>query len=336
MASRGTSGTLRQIIADRTGLLLLQVAVGIVSIALLVWRVDVVDGFRQLPHVNYFWALPALLLFTASRYLYGYRWRLFMNGRNDLPLNQLTGIFILANLLNATIPFRAGDVLRIQMPNRRYGIPRSELTSNVMVTETMLDAVAFVLLLLLVLPFVGIPVISRIEVIAGILAVLVAFGGLIVLAKADRGRDFGGTWMLRPFPGVLRGRIAGWIPGLLDGLDSLRHMRRLGLIIVLSVAVRLMEASVYWMIGEAFNLDLPFAAYVVVMVAVGLVVTMPLVPWNIGPYEVALTEVLVLMAASRTDASAFAIGSHLLLIAWMSVTGIAAMVALRLRVRDLI
>ena len=45
---------------------------------------------------------------------------------------------------------------------------------------------------------------------------------------------------------------------------------------------------------------------------------------------------LALLGADRDVASGYAIGSHLLLLLWIGITGVAAMWALDLRLRDLL
>jgi hypothetical protein len=72
------------------------------------------------------------------------------------------------------------------------------------------------------------------------------------------------------------------------------------------------------------------------MIAANMAQAIPLTPWSIGPYEVAVTEVLVLLGSSRLDASSYAIGSRLLLMVWIGATGLLAMWSLNLRPRDLI
>jgi hypothetical protein len=62
---------------------------------------------------------------------------------------------------------------------------------------------------------------------------------------------------------------------------------------------------------------------------------LPLTPWNIGPYEVVVTEILVLFGYTRLDASSYAIGTRILLIAWIGVTGLLAMWSIGLSPRDL-
>jgi hypothetical protein len=94
------------------------------------------------------------------------------------------------------------------------------------------------------------------------------------------------------------------------------------------------EVAFYWMMAEAFALELDLHQAMVLMIAANLIVSLPLTPWSVGPYELAVTEALVAIGADRVNAGAFALGSHLMLQAWILITGSAAKLALRLGPRD--
>lgn len=304
-------------------------------VALLVWRIDVGEAFRRLRDVDYRWAVFGVFVFTFSKFVHSYRWRVFLWRRPGLPLDQLFGIFLMHNLMNALVPLRAGDVLRVQVANQRFGIPRAELTATVFVVETLLDGVIFVALLFVGLFFLDLPLFSR--SLFATLAVVVTVGFLLAvgLAQVDVTRDFTGVRPVRWLPSRGRRAVAELLPRFIEGLASLRRPTVVLQAIAISFAAWLIEVVVYYFLGRAFDIDLSFADYLLVMIGANVVVSLPLTPWDIGPYEVAVTEVLTLLGVSRDIAGSYAIGSHLLLLVWIGLTGIAAMWALGLRPRDL-
>ena len=320
----------------RRALLLVQLPLGLLSVAVLVWRVDLVEAVRGLPEIDYRWALPGLLMFTISKFIHSYRWRLFLWRHEGLPLRQLFAIFLTSNLANALIPLRAGDLVRVELPRRRFGIPRAELTSSVFVVETLPDGVAFVLLMFAGLVLLDVPPVFP-SLLAGMaVLVAVAFAGTVALARVDGERDFSTLPLLRWLPARLRVPVAARIPEFLDGLASLRDVRMATRAVGISLVAWLAEVVVYWMMGQAFGLDLSAAAYLPIMIGANLIVSLPITPWDFGPYEVAVTEVTAAAGATRAAASAFALGSHLLLVVWMAITGVAAMWTLDLRPHDLV
>src|SRR3990172_10433729 len=128
---------------------------------LLAWRVDIGEALATLPEANWAWVLPGLAVFTLSKAVHTYRWRIFLGKHRNVPYTGLLGIFLVHNMANSVLLLRAGDVLRIQTTSQRYGIPRSELTAVVIVVETLLDGLAFVVLVALAFSMGTIPGVLR-------------------------------------------------------------------------------------------------------------------------------------------------------------------------------
>ena len=140
--------------------MLLQVGLGLAALAVFFWRVDTGEMFARLGEVDARWAAVALLAFTGSKALHAWRWWHFL-GRSEAPLAPLTGVFLIANMANSLLPLRAGDLLRVEVPARRFGIPRSLLASSVFVVESILDLFAFAILLVVALLMSDLPPVLR-------------------------------------------------------------------------------------------------------------------------------------------------------------------------------
>ncbi len=305
-------------------------------LALMAWRLDLRGAVDRLASIDLRFVLPGLVAFTISKVVAAYRWRTFLVDRDRAPLTPLTGIFLLSNLANAVVPLRAGDLLRVELPNRRFGIPRPELASSVFVVESVLDGIAFAILFLAALPFLELPPVWRpIFLVAGALA-LAAFIATIVLAHQDVHADYSRRPPVRWLPARWRDRIAAAIPPFILGTDVLRRPRSGAVAIAISVGAWTVEVGVYWFLARAFGLSLTPAEAIVITIAANLIVSIPVTPWDFGPYEVVVAEAMVLLGAGLADASGFAIGSHLLLQLWIAITGFAAMAALGLRPAELI
>lgn len=316
-------------------LVLLQTLLAVVVLAVLFWRVDIIGAFRQIPDIQFVWLVPGLVTFTVSKGIHAYRWRYFLRHRTEVPTGQLFSLFLVSNLANALIPLRAGDLLRIELPNRRFGVPRAEMASTVLVVESILDGLTFVILLSVGIATLDLPPILQ----QGLLTLSALVLGIFVLTVVAA--RFGSRWnpgesrILRRLPDRARHIIGRLYLEAVDGLDSLRTITATVIAIAISVVAWVAEVGVYSFIGHAFGLDMTVAEALVVTIAANLAVAIPVTPWNVGPYEVVVTEALVAMGADRAAASGYAIGSHLLLLAWIGVTGVAAMWALNLRFRDI-
>jgi uncharacterized protein (TIRG00374 family) len=311
-----------------------QLAFVLLFLGLLVWRVNPGEALRTFSEVNYAWIVAALLIFTLSKLIHTLRWRIFLGHIPGLPLSGLFGTFLISNMINNLMPVRAGDLVRIQVPAQRYNIPRAELTATVIVVETLLDAATFVPLIVIGLSLQDAPVV-RTGVLWG-LAALVGVG-LLAAALAARIRlpaDLGQARWARWLPRWLRDQAATLVPPFVDGLAALRDVRLAAQAIFISFPAWLTEAVVFWFFGQAFGLDLPFSAYLVIMIGANLVVSLPLTPTSIGVYEVALLEVVALFGVDRTLAAGYAIGTHVFISIWIGLTGLIAIWMLNLRFED--
>ncbi|SVC96326.1 uncharacterized protein METZ01_LOCUS349180, partial [marine metagenome] len=96
------------------------------------------------------------------------------------------------------------------------------------------------------------------------------------------------------------------------------------------------EALVYWCIAHAFGISLSISETLILMIAANLIVSIPLTPWDIGPYEIAVTAVFVVIGLEKTEAAGLAIGSHLLIQATVLVAGAVAMTVLNIPFRGLV
>ena len=311
-------------------LLVIQAVLVAISMAVLLWRVDVVEALRRLDNVEPGWALAGMALFTVSKGIHAYRWRVLL-GRSDVPLRPLVSIFMVSNLVNALLPLRAGDLVRIELPSRLLGLPRAALASNVLFVESLFDGLAF-LVLVAVAGFVldeGVRELPGLTIFAIIVAL--AFVVLVLLARWELPAEPSRSRLLVVVPDAARERAARLLEQLQEGMASLREIRYTIVSLVISVAAWVAEVGVYWMMARALGIDLGLGEAIVLMIAANIVVSLPITPWDIGPFEVAVTEAFVLLGGDRVDGSSFAVAVHLLLLAWITVTGVIAMFTLNLR-----
>ena len=317
-------------------ILIAQAVLGAATVAVLFWRVDILGAFRQVPKVEYGWLLPGLAMFTVSKAIHAYRWRYFLRHRGEIPTGQLFALFLVSNLTNAIIPLRAGDLLRVELPNRRFGVPRAEMVSTVFVVESLLDGVTFVILLSGGILLLDLPDTLQQTLLTLSVLVLSIFAVTVLAARFGERWDPAESRALRLLPARLRPAAGRRYAETVAGLASLRTAAATAVAIGISIVAWCAEIAVYWFMGHAFGLDMTVAEALVVTIAANLAVAIPVTPWNVGPYEVVVTEALVAMGSPRDVASGYAIGAHLLLLAWIGLTGVAAMWSLNLRPRDLV
>lgn len=307
-----------------------QAALTLGFLALLVWRVDIRDALATLPDANWAWVLPGLAVFTISKAVHALRWKVFLGKHRDVPYTGLLGIFLVHNMANAVLLLRAGDILRIQTTSQRYNIPRSELTATVIVVETLLDGLTFVVLVAIAFSLGQMPDVLRGAFwgMAGLALFGLALG--VLVARWVRPERLERLYPIRWFSADARESARSLLGQFLDGMRALRESNVAVPAIGLSLIGWLLEACAYGFFGQAFGLDLHPADYLLVMMTANFAVSIPLTPSGIGPYEVATQELLVAMGTEQALATGYAIGIHLCFIIWITITGLIAMWLMRL------
>ena len=303
---------------------------------ILVWRVNLVAVFHTFGHVNYIWVIPALLCFSASKLIHAYRWRMLLSETEQAPLPDLFAVYLVSNMANNAVPFRIGDVLRIQIPAQRFGIPRAELAAAVIVAETVLDGFTFLILTIVVLSFIHVAILPA-SLLWGLAALItLGFVGALAAARIRPPGNLENNPWLGVFTERTRHRIAKAVPQFFEGLAAMREPRRTLRVVAISFPAWLLEAVMYWFFGLAFGLDLAFDKYIVIMVTANLVVSLPITPWNFGTYEVAVQSVISALGVGAALGAGYAIGTHLFTIVWITLTGLIAVWLLRLDIRDVL
>src|SRR3546814_5550965 len=98
------------------------------------------------------------------------------------------------------------------------------------------------------------------------------------------------TRLMSPLPERLSLRLQDLIPAFVDGMSSLRTNREALRVVAISLLAWLVEVAFYWLMARAFGMDLDIHSALVLMIAANLVVSLPLTPWSVGPYELAVTR----------------------------------------------
>jgi hypothetical protein len=313
---------------------LFRLVLSLALLGILVWRVDLAQAGRALRDADYVYVLPALALFGGAKLLVAQRWRVMMRTFGAPPLMPTFGILLVSNLANNVVPARIGDVVRVQVPAQRYGISRARLAATVFATESLLDGIAFAVLGLIGLALIDLPGFPT-AAFWGLLGLVT--GGLIAVIpvshlRLDHGWECRGV--LARLPHRAQHALETAVPHFIDGLAVFRDLR-LGLqAIALSFAIWLMEVAMFALFGLAFGIELSMPAWMVIMVAANLISAIPIAPENIGPYEVAITELVKALGVEVGTAGGFAIASHMFNILWVTAAGAISVWALGLSFAD--
>jgi uncharacterized protein (TIRG00374 family) len=311
---------------------LLQAVITAAFLALGIWLIDIPEAVSAFGGVDLRWVPFALATFTLGRYVDSWRWRFLLRGILDAPQRVLFAAFLVGNMVNNILPFRAGDLAKIQVLGQRYDVPRPGIAASVFVAEAGLDGAVLVSLLLLSLFLLGpavLPAPTALVVLAIVAAILAFVAAITISRNVERIARAAGR-----LPKV-GSQAAELIEDMGGGLYALRGAKRTAGAVLLSLPVWLLESTMFGLFGRAFGLELPPAAYVLAMVAANLVTALPITLGNLGTFEAVVGAAIGLAGASSGEAVSFAFTVHIATAVWIWVNGLVALWFLGVRPREL-
>jgi glycosyltransferase 2 family protein len=313
-------------VARRWARVLLGLAVAGLFLALLARRVDgeqvraVLAGAAPAPLVLGLLALAADMTVRIARW-----WLMLRAAEPALPFRTCVRPFLGSLALNNTVPFRAGDVVRVVGFRRALRAPAAHVAGT-LVLERMLDLL--VLLAILFATLVGRPDgLPRGFVIAGALAGVGAVALLLALT-------FAAGPLTRALQRAMARRLAGrsWLPALSRVIDelsgSLALLRSPGLaarLLGLSLLAWGLEGAVFGCVAWSLGLAVPWPAAWLALAAATLATLLPSTPGYVGTFDYFASLGVAAYGASLPASAAFALVTHLLLWAPVTLAGLLAM-----------
>ena len=262
-------------------------------------------------------ALAALWYFTAVTVI-SKRWQVLLRATKLVPLGKLFRLVCIAYMGNNVYPLRSGEVLRVVLLQRGQGV-RMASGGTVVITERIFDGIVMLTFVLVSLATLNIASVDlrRVALISApifIAALLVFF---VLALKPNILRR-----LIALFSRILPGKLGALVEKLgedvIAGLEGLRTPADLAGTVFFSYASWMLEASTYWLVALAFNLNVPYTAMLLVVGVVNLAGLIPASPGQFGVYEYFAVLALSALGVDKTQATAFALVNHLVI--WLPVT----------------
>jgi len=280
---------------------------------------EVGDAFRG---ATWGWVALATLPFAAALWVRALRWRIVLRPAADLSGSEATSLVVIGYAANNLLPIRAGELVRAVLVERATGVARL-LVLGTIVVERVFDGLVLALFLAFALATAGSNETLR------VLAIVAAIGFLALtalLAWIAAQPDRASTQLVRLLrfaPIRFRGRAREWLASFLAGLGQLRGLRAWTLVLVTTALSWGLEATAYWLVGEAFGLGLDPWLYLGVAGAANLAIAAPSTAGGIGPFEFFAREVLVVFGVATAAGTAYAIALHALILVPVVIAGLA-------------
>lgn len=274
----------------------------------LVLALDAGELVDALAEVEYAWLPLAAGAIVVSDYLRAWRWGVLLRPLAEIPSWSLFRIFMVSLGVNNLLPFRTGDLLRLQLMGSR-GISRSSVLAT-MAGERLFDALTFGLLLVGALGAgygVAFQALAATYLAIGAAGLLLAF---VVIRGFDRGRA-----PVHALPAIIRRLLPGGARDLAGnfagGLSALQRPRLLGPATVSSILAWLTAGAGYYFVGRAMDVHAGLIGFLAITVVANTIVALPLTQSSIGPYEIGVTYFLTQIGGvSNEMAAAYAVVMH--------------------------
>ena len=326
----------------------------LVFLGLLVLRLwdDREETVDSLADANFLYLVPGIALYFLAVVFRTLRWRFLLSHLKSIPVSRLFPVVVVGYMANNLLPVRLGELVRSYYLGQREEVSKSAALATI-VLERVFDGVTLLLLLAaaaLVLPVGGL--VQDLAERSGIPVYLLVIGTVapfvMVLSLMITAAHWP-AWPIRVIAPLARRLPRRASASFLDlaelfitGLTSLRDLRRVQMLLALSIPVWLLEASMLYVIGFSFELQDHFSNQVE-MVAVILAVTatsnlatsLPSSQGGIGPFEFFAIGTLVVLGVSAPVATAYTITMHLALLVPVVVVGLAILWWQNVSFRDL-
>ena len=304
---------------------------------------------RAFTDVSAWWMAPALAVYFAGIAARAWRWHWLLLHIQDVAWWRLFPIVAIGFGVNNVLPLRAGEFVRAHVLYQRHGISRLSGLSSIFMTRVydglMLTAFLVVGVVASIAGFWGMTdagaelTAAMAFLVFGISGAFLVFGA--IARRPQRAESLIGG-LLRRLPRQSE-REWSWLSPLIAGMTAQANRRQVAGALAASLVAWSLEALMYWMVGQAFNLGLPFAVYLLVAAAANLLITAPSTAGGVGPFEWAAKATLLIWlptlgsveaGAAESTAVAYAALLHALVIVPISLTGLLCLWIIQVNPRD--
>ncbi len=209
-------------------------AISAAALVATLWNVRFEELGRALSTARLWWLLPASVFLAVSLLARAWRWSLLMGKTSFVAALHAQNI---GYMLNATLPFRVGEVARAYVIGAKTSTGMARALSSVIV-ERVLDLASVVAMFAGFAQYVPMPpAFSRAATIGGVLVIAIIVGGAVLVWKKEAAE----ARLVAPFLSRISPRLATRLlpkfREVTEGFRVVGSVRRMALTGVLTVLV---------------------------------------------------------------------------------------------------
>ncbi|GBD22730.1 hypothetical protein HRbin29_00371 [bacterium HR29] len=269
--------------------------------------------------------LPEIAAVYVGRFwLRALRWRALVAHLKPIAIRDALPRVVLSQGANLVLPFQLGYGVMIQISARKFGISRLHLLGAEAV-ERLWDGVTFALFLGVTMVFL--PIGPAFRGLTIFMLVGTALGMLLAVEIARPGS---------PLSPARNARLRRWGgQRFAEGLAAVRRPRQLADLALLSGAIWLTEAVLFWLTARAFGVTAEPLVFVFLVAAANVGAAIPVAQSGVG-FLLLAQQALIAVGQDPELATAYAIGLQGVLSLPFLVLGPLAAWQMRLQFSDLL
>jgi hypothetical protein len=262
-------------------------------------------------------AIPLLVSAAAFYLLKAARWKDILSPTLRIRARELVPSMMAGAAGNNLLPAHMGEFVRAYILGHQHGVSKAALLATLAV-ERLFDIIAVLLLFSAALLSVDFAASLR-PAMAFLLAVAIIGSATVYLLARHPDRMVGiARTLAGQLPAALAARVSALADRVVLGFRALHDPRLFLRILVNSVVQWALMSVCIYMALNAFAIDVPFQAAVVVLACVVAGLTLPTSPGYVGTIQYGFVLALAPFGVDSTQALAASLFYHTLL--WVSVT----------------
>lgn len=316
----------------KKSLLIRNILIGVVVSSIFLWLairdIDLSLAWREMAGIRWGYVLLVLVMYAFGVVAMALRWHRLLDRRATFP--RVMHVINLANLINTTIPLRAGELVRIYLITQP---PAQQLSGwtvlSTFATERFMDMLTVVFVLAIVPIFLDVPasVISMGLILGGL--GLAGFVTLVVFSRKPEWAHQIVDLMGRVIPFLKKIPLHRFAERLLIGVKPLGSWRGVSSTVLFTGLTWASWLMAVWTLGLAFPEFQPsaqlYAALALAVVATTFSTLIPFTIASVGPFETAVIFALGTIGIPQETALVYGIILHLVLIVHVILWGMIGM-----------
>lgn len=304
------------------------IALIVIAFYLLFRKVKFSDLASDFSNFNYFWLVPALLIYLFGYLIRGYRWVVLLTPIKKCSFRSLFPTLVIGFMANNVLPARAGEFVRAHLNGKKEAISRSASLGTI-ILERLFDGMAMLLILGASISLHHPSSTAFSQNIEGTatkasyvfgVAFLLFFSMLLFKKQTTKIINY----FISHAPQKYHDPLTKITHTFLDGLKILQSVKESVLVMAASIAAWTCEFSAFYFIALGFQLapePLHFNSAALLMAITNLGLMVPSTPGGLGIFEGIGVTLLSIYNVANHTALAYIVTVHLLVFLPITILG---------------